>query len=243
MTDDSDDADLRAFVPSNYSPLKFTILRNGLTALRHIKADRTWEAWMESLAALRTLAEDLFDELDGEVERGDLEDPTHKSRLRKRWDRYEALAQRRGENVEPLSDQEYWALRYVLMHPEVAAWRAMQDGPKQRKLNHPNNVITKWKAAIRSRNRDPDKPTLAGVLQKDLIATEEELIRVTKERDRLKNETEWAIPEQLAELRTAFVKTLRTCSAREQAAMLRGVADDLGFTDVVRTLVRGRNKL
>src|SRR5262249_41381848 len=79
--------------------------------------------------------------------------------------KWEAFEHRAGDNYKPLSKQERWALRFLMEHPEVNAWRATLDGSRQRKLNHPNNVISKWRSATQPRERKKAQPSMSQALK------------------------------------------------------------------------------
>ena len=95
----------------------------------------------------------------------------------RRWEEYESGV---GHNHKPISKQERWALREVANNPAITAWRAALTGPEKRKLNHPNNVINRWKA----RNKTPDgKPSAQAKLKQANIELQEELHQLKKNGD------------------------------------------------------------
>jgi hypothetical protein len=143
---------------------KQRILANGRECLRRLHGDQTWEDWMGTGAALMIITEEAL----AEVGASDW-DKDNKRLVREfneRWDEYETSTLRPGSNDKPLSKQERWALREVMTNPEIGAWRGLLDGPAQRRLNHPNAVLNKWRASTQtreSRRREPS-PALSPAL-------------------------------------------------------------------------------
>jgi hypothetical protein len=175
------------------------IKAQGLESLRRLKSDYTWEDWIVVGEAMMVITEEAMEAVGASVW-----DPNNRQLTREfmaRWDEYEYQA---GDNQKPLSKQERWALREVMTHPEIGAWRATLDGVNRRKLNHPNKVIERWRRATQTSEREPKKPAPS-------------MSQALKERDKVIEEQEARIKEleEEAEGRGAAPQTLE--AAREAA--------------------------
>jgi hypothetical protein len=149
---------------------KQRIKSNGLDCLRRLHGDQTWSDWMGTGEALQVITEEALAALGLSEWHGDNKPLVN--RFNKMWEEYEAET---GSNYKPITKQERWALRTVMANPEIVAFRARLDGPKQRRLNHPNAVINKWKASTQTREPKKDKPTL-----RDSVASLSEELEASK---------------------------------------------------------------
>jgi transposase-like protein len=138
----------------------------GLEVLRRLKGDAVWEDWLVLLAVYKQKDEDAVSELGLDNSAGYDTDKKLQRLLVSKW---EAFEHRAGDNQKPLSKQERWALRFLMLHPEVNAWRATLDGFRQRKLNHPNNVINKWRSStqVRAAPTTPRQSPAAAITERD----------------------------------------------------------------------------
>ena len=136
---------------------KQRIKANGLECLRRLHGDQTWEDWEGVAAAMEVITEEAQDAVG--TSEWDKDNKRLVREFNSRWDDYEATL---GSNHKPLSKQERWAVRTIMITPEIRTWRGLLDGPQKRKLNHPNAVINKWKAATQTREaRVPRQPSPA----------------------------------------------------------------------------------
>jgi len=136
---------------------KQRIKANGLECLRRLHGDQTWEDWEGVAAAMEVITEEAQDAVG--TSEWDKDNKRLVREFNSRWDDYEATL---GSNHKPLSKQERWAVRTIMITPEIRTWRGLLDGPQKRKLNHPNAVINKWKAATQTREaRAPRQPSPA----------------------------------------------------------------------------------
>jgi hypothetical protein len=135
---------------------KQRIKANGLECLRRLHGNQTWEDWMGTGAAMMVITEEAMAEVG--ASEWDKDNKRLVKEFNERWDEYEARALRKGTNDKPLSKQERWALREVMTNPEIGAWRGLLDGPQQRRLNHPNAIVNKWKASTQTREPKAKRP-------------------------------------------------------------------------------------
>jgi hypothetical protein len=121
---------------------KDAIKERGLVALRFIHSDQTWERWMDIGEAMLVITEEAQAVVGAKS--WDKDNKPLVKVFNRRWEDYEQRATNKPGH-KPLSKQERTMLRFVMAHPEIAAWRAIQVGPRKRKLNHPNAVVNAWK--------------------------------------------------------------------------------------------------
>jgi hypothetical protein len=133
---------------------KQRVLENGLEALRRLKGDQTFEDWTTLGEAMMVITEEALAE--GGVEAWDEGNRALAKIFVRKWEDYEGRA---ASNEKPLTKQERWALRFLMTTPEVRNWRDALPGPQKRRLNHPNAVISKWKAATQVK-KPSGKPTM-----------------------------------------------------------------------------------
>ena len=244
-----DDVDiLKDFVSDNCSEPKRQVLRNGLHGLRRIHANRAWEDWLTVLQAFTAITEDIINELKAS---GDLDDTVDivdihnvdtskgspfQRRFLPRWEKYEALL---GGNQKPLTKSERANLRELVKTPAVLTWYNGLTDHRQRQLTHPNRVIAAWKAANRSGADEETKPSLAKTQQRVIL--DQELTETRQHIALLQSALEdhdWNAASEINDVAQALIRKLRSRSAREQAAVIRMLADDLGFGDALALLTR-----
>ena len=235
------------FVNAAYPQTRRDVLLNGLRGLRRIHAGRGWEDWLSVLGAFTMLTEEVVDELhsrgivakDCDFRSVDTTKGTpFQQRFLPRWESYEALL---GGNHKPLSKAERGNLRELVKSPQILVWHAGLAPHRQRQMVHPNRVITAWKAANRSGSEEAAKPTLAK-LQARVILEQDDTIaaknrRITELSQQLEDH-DWNAAQELDALVRSLSKKLKTRNAREQAMLLRRLADDMGFADVLTVLSR-----
>ena len=235
------------FVNAAYPQGKRDILLNGLRGLRRIHAGRAWEDWLSVLGAFTMLTEEVVTELQTkEILGPDCDfrsvDTTKGSpfqrRFLPRWEDYEALL---GSNHKSLSKAERGNLRELVKNPAILVWYAGLAPHRQRQMMHPNRVITAWKAANRSGAEEAAKPTLAKAQQR-IILEQDDTIAVRNKRiaeyQKQLEDHDWNAAQELDQLTTALLKKLKTRSALEQAKLIKRIANDLGFADVLAVLSR-----
>ena len=241
-----DDVDiLKDFVSDNCSEPKRQVLRNGLHGLRRIHANRAWEDWLTVLQAFTAITEDIINELKAS---GDLDHTVDihnvdtskgspfQRRFLPRWEKYEALL---GGNQKPLTKSERANLRELVKTPAVLTWYNGLTDHRQRQLTHPNRVIAAWKAANRSGADEETKPSLAKTQQRVIL--DQELTETRQHIALLQSALEdhdWNAASEINDVAQALIRKLRSRSAREQAAVIRMLADDLGFGDALALLTR-----
>jgi hypothetical protein len=213
---------------------KARILTNGRECLRRLHGDQTWEDWMGTGAAMMIITEEALAEI------GASEWDKNNKRLVKefnaRWDEYETSTLRPRSNDKPISKQERWALREVMTNPEIGAWRGTLDGPRQRRLNHPNAVVNKWKANTQTREPKAKRPP-SDLLSPALTAKNKEIEQLKARQAELEEELEaareagpTAAPTVEATI-DAIVGLTRELAADEKRAIVTRIAKRIGLID------------
>ena len=207
---------------------KQRIKANGLECLRRLHGDQTWEDWEGVAAAMEVITEEAQDAVG--TSEWDKDNKRLVREFNSRWDDYEATL---GSNHKPLSKQERWAVRTIMITPEIRTWRGLLDGPQKRKLNHPNAVINKWKAATQTREaRAPRQPSPA--LSPALAARDKKIAELEARNTELGEELT-AARETAPQPRTvehhiaALVTLLTDASVDERRRVFEDIAKRLGL--------------
>jgi hypothetical protein len=212
------------------------ILDLGLKALHRINADKTWDDWMSVGAALRVITEAAVDQAKSGPWHRD-----NKSAVRMfngLWEHYEHSD---GSNHKPLSSSERTQLRFVMDHPEVEVWRGTLDSTKRRSLNHPNAVVSAWRKATQT----PDKEaTRAAQAKADvMVELEKELADMRKQLQQAKRDNEWNAPDNLSKAEDAMVAQLKSAGIANKIESAKRLLSRLGITDINKLLApRPRRK-
>ena len=215
---------------------KQRIKANGLECLRRLHGDQTWEDWEGVAAAMEVITEEAQDAVG--TSEWDKDNKRLVREFNSRWDDYEATL---GSNHKPLSKQERWAVRTIMITPEIRTWRGLLDGPQKRKLNHPNAVINKWKATTQTREaRAPRQPSPA--LSPALAARDKKIAELEARNTELGEELtavrESAPSASRDEMRQCYVAFLQTLPKEEQVEEIRKMIRlELGWTTKEISLV------
>jgi len=207
---------------------KQRIKANGLECLRRLHGDQTWEDWEGVAAAMEVITEEAQDAVG--TSEWDKDNKRLVREFNSRWDDYEATL---GSNHKPLSKQERWAVRTIMITPEIRTWRGLLDGPQKRKLNHPNAVINKWKAATQTREaRAPRQPSPA--LSPALAARDKKIAELEARNTELGEELTAARetapqPRTVEQHIAALVTLLTDASVDERRRVFEDIAKRLGL--------------
>jgi hypothetical protein len=202
-----------------------------LVALRSIDRDSNWAKWMtisDGIMAVTTLA--VMQAKSGPWHRD------NKSAVRafnQIWDAFQASE---GDNFKPLSSTERSMLRFIREHPEVEVWRGTLDSTKRRSLNHPNAVVTAWRKATQT----PDKEKVRKAKEKAdvVVALETELADVKKRLMQAERNVEWAAPDTLAKAEDAVVAQLNNAGIANKIASAKRLLSRLGIADLNKALAK-----
>jgi hypothetical protein len=205
------------------------ILDQGLSALRRINADKSWDDWKMVGAAVRVITEAAVEQA-----RSGAWHRNNKSAVRMfngLWDHYEASD---GGNHKPLSSSERTQLRFIMDHPEVEVWRNTLDNTKRRSLNHPNAVASAWRKATQT----PDPKTARAARERTdvIIELEKELVEKDKALKQALREQEWRAPENLEKAEEAVVAQLKNASTAHRIETAKRLLARLGITDISKLL-------
>ena len=110
-------------------------------ALRRLKTNQTVEDWRAVGAQQNIITEEVMSELGLTTW-----DPNDRKLVREVTKRFEDW-ERSFSNDHLLTKQERWALRELTNDPKYLEWHATLTKPEQRRLNHPNAIINRWKKA------------------------------------------------------------------------------------------------
>jgi len=201
----------------------------GLKALYRVNAGQFFEDWMQIGEALKVITKAAVKTANS--------GPWHRDNkavvrmFNGLWDHYEKSE---GSNHKPLSSTERTALRFIMDHPEIEAWRDTLDGTKRRQLNHPDAVVTAWRKATQT----PDKEAAEKAAAKEevLVFLERKLAEAEKQLKHAKREAEWVAPENLAKAEEAIVAHLAHVSFTKKIEAVKRVASRLGINDVAKLL-------
>jgi hypothetical protein len=123
------------------SPIK----RSAREALRRLKSGQTYEDWRAVGQQMMVITEEVINEL--ALEEWDPDNKQLTREFTRRFEGWEAGV----SNAKPISKQERWALRELMTDPKYHAFYTTElAGPEQRKTNHPNKIIEKYKRKIGS---------------------------------------------------------------------------------------------
>src|SRR6516165_8793246 len=179
---------------------------NAREALRRLKSGQTYEDWRAVGQKMMVITEEVMNEL-----ALDEWDPDNKQLTReftRRFEGWEASV----SNAKPISKQERWALRELMTNPDYHAFYTTElAGPEQRKTNHPNKIIEKYKR----KHPDPNKPKKE---RKVSDALSPALTAKNKEIEQLKaRDLEWE--EECKQLKTELTAVReQRAAAKEEAA-------------------------
>jgi hypothetical protein len=118
---------------------KRRIEADACNALRRLKTDQTVEDWRAVSAQLNIITEEVMSKLDLTMW-----DSNNRNLVREVTTRFEDW-ERSVSNDHLLTKQERWALRELTNDPRYLQWHATLTKPEQRRLNHPNAIINRWK--------------------------------------------------------------------------------------------------
>jgi hypothetical protein len=202
---------------------KERIAQNAAEALRRIKSGQTYEDWRAIGHQMMVITEEVMNEL-----ALDEWDPDNKQLTReftKRFEGWEATV----HNAKPISKQERWALRELMTNPDYHAFYTTElVGPEQRKTNHPNKIIEKYKR----KHPDPNKPKRErkpSDLLSPALTEKNERIKELEEELASARKTTPAEAETLAALRKQYVTRTTTLTIPERRKELVTLAHRMGF--------------
>jgi len=185
---------------------------NAREALRRLESGQTYEDWRAVGQKMMVITEEVMNEL-----ALDEWDPDNKQLTReftRRFEGWEASV----SNAKPISKQERWALRELMTNPDYHAFYTTElAGPEQRKTNHPNKIIEKYKR----KHPDPNKPKKERK-PSDLLspALTERNERIKELEEELASARDGAKPAPLTleQARSAYVRFVaQACCANQKA--------------------------
>jgi hypothetical protein len=122
---------------------------NAREALRRLKSGQTYEDWRAVGQKMMVITEEVMNEL--ALNEWDPDNKQLTREFTRRFEGWEASV----SNAKPISKQERWALRELMTDPKYHTFYTTElVGPEQRKTNHPNKIIEKYKR----KHPDPNKP-------------------------------------------------------------------------------------
>jgi hypothetical protein len=224
--DDQEPVSLGDFVEPDYPEYKRRILETGLRALRRLYQQRDWDYWLDAHAAMRVIVEEVctryrLDPRNFDTSKGSV----FQTAFLPRWQKYEALTRRNDE----LSKGERSFLLYLVKNPEALDWRKNQPPYKQRRMIHPSNVVSGYKAFLREQSAET-KPNPKDRVISELDQRIEADARTIRDLKQRLGDHEWDHKDEVGELIAAVVAKLRNHGISDQIFVIEELLRGLGWS-------------
>jgi hypothetical protein len=201
----------------------------GLSALRRINSGKTWEDWMAVGEAMKVVTEFAVERADAGAWHRD-----NKKVIRLFNQMWDAFQRSEGNNDKPLSSSERTQLRFVMDHPEIEDWRNTLDSTKRRSLNHPNAVVSAWRAATQT--PDEEKTAIKKAKADVFVEQSQTIAKLERELVQAKRDKEWSAPLNLGAAEDAMVAQLDGVGTAAKIDSAKRLLARLGITDISKAL-------
>ena len=175
----------------------------GREAWERLKKDHTWEDWMLAGEALIVGRSECLNA----ANTNSVDDKRYRDEF-SRW--------RKANGFDDIDKAaRSWLFKCMENRAEIEAWRASLPLCERLKVNHPQSVLRKWKAAI-SKEKTERPPAKAGLrdenmrLQEALDAERAKNRRLARLQERLSEGHDWTWQDNPKDIAAAWVRLHRT---------------------------------
>jgi hypothetical protein len=226
QNDDNEPVSLGDFVDPDYPEYKRRILEHGLRCLIRVYRQRDWDYWEGVVDAAKIIAEEVCTKYKLDLPTVDTaKGSLFQSAFLPRWQNYE----RRTKRNDEISSGERSFVVYLVKNPVALQWRKGQPPHKQRRMIHPSNVVSGYKAALREKHAETKpspKDRLIGELDQR-IDTDAKTIGDLKRR---LDDHEWDHRDEVSELIATLTTKLRNHGVADQVFVIEEMLRGLGWS-------------
>jgi hypothetical protein len=240
--DDEPKVSLGDFVDANYPEYRRRILEEGLRCLIRVYRQKEWDYWEGVVAAAKIIAEEVCATYKLDLPTVDTsKGSVFQSAFLPRWQNYE----HRTNRNEEISSGERSFVVYLVKNPKALEWRKGQPTHKQRRMIHPSNVVSGYKAALREKLAEPPKSPKDRIIS-ELDQRIEQDAKLIREMRRRLEDHEWDHRDEVTTIISTLVAKLRNHGVADQIFVIEEMLKGLGWggptLDAINRIVKGTKR-